>query len=164
VIEIDDKGRKMEPFATAFVERLQELVKGFDSAIEGLSPDALDWTPGPEMNSISVLATHSAAAVRYLIGDVVGGDPSGRVREQEFRTRGVDGEQLRQRFADVVWHSEIVISKLTVADLGKENFSPQHDRTYSVAWCLFRALDHLSEHMAHAQLTRLLWEQQANES
>lgn len=154
----------MEPFATAFVERLHDLVKGFDNAIEGLSPEALDWSPGPEMNSITVLATHAAAAVRYLIGDVVGGDPSGRVREQEFRTRGVDGEQLRQRFAEVVEHSEMIVAKLTTADLGKENYSPQHDRNFTVAWSLFRALDHLSEHMAHAQLTRLLWEQRANES
>jgi hypothetical protein len=26
---------------------------------------------------------------------------------------------------------------------------------------MFRSLDHLAEHVGHAQLTRLLWEQQA---
>lgn len=149
----------MEAFATAFGARLEELVAGFESALQGLPAEALDWVPGAGMNSLTVLATHSIAAVRYLIGDVVAGDPSGRVREQEFRTVGRSAEELSQRFAAVSVYAQDVVSKLTVDDLGKENFSPQHQRNFTVAWTLFRALDHLSEHMAHAQLTRLLWEQ-----
>jgi hypothetical protein len=151
----------MEPFATAFVARLQELVTGFDTALEGLPAEALDWRPGPQMNSITVLATHAIAATRYLIGDVAAGDPSGRVREAEFRTTGVDAAVLRQRFAEVSTYAQNVVATLSVEDLGQERFSPQHDRNYTVAWCMFRALDHLGEHMGHAQLTRLLWEQQA---
>jgi hypothetical protein len=113
------------------------------------------------MNSITVLATHSAAAVRYLIGDVIVGEPSGRVRETEFRAAGVSAAVLRQRLAEVAAYAQNVVSKLTVAELGQERFSPQHNRNYTVVWAMFRALDHLSEHMAHAQLTRLLWEEQA---
>ena len=149
----------MEAFAIAYGERLQELIEGFERALQGLPAEALDWSPGPEMNSLTVLATHSIAAVRYLIGDVVAGDPSGRVREEEFRTVGRSAEELSQRFAAVSAYAQGVVGKLTVEDLGRENFSPQHERNFTVAWCLFRSLDHLSEHMAHAQLTRLLWEQ-----
>lgn len=151
----------MEAFAVAFGERLDELVAGFESALRGLPAEALDWVPGAEMNSLTVLATHAAAAVRYLIGDVAAGEPSGRVREQEFRTVGKSAEALMQRFAEVSSYAKEKVGKFSVADLGKENFSPQHKRNYTVAWCLFRALDHLAEHMAHAQLTRLMWEQRA---
>jgi hypothetical protein len=112
------------------------------------------------MNSLAVLATHAAAATRYLVGDVVGGVPSGRVRETEFRTVGVDGEQLRARLGEAARFAEGVAAKLTAEELGQERFSPQHNRNFTVAWSLFRALDHLAEHVGHAQLTRLLWQQQ----
>jgi hypothetical protein len=150
----------MEAFAVAFTDRLQELVKGFNSALEGLPAEALDWSPGPQMNSLTVLATHSAAAVRYLIGDVIAGDSSHRVREEEFRAVGVGAAALSQRLAAASAYAQDVVTGLTVAELGQQRFSPQHNTNYTVAWCMFRALDHLSEHIAHAQLTRLLWEQQ----
>jgi hypothetical protein len=149
----------MEPFAAAYVMRLQELVRGYESALQGLSPEALDWRPGPEMNSLTVLVTHAAAAARYLVGDVIAGEPSGRVRAEEFVTVGQDAEQLRQRLQEVSTYCQNVVGKLTMADLGQERFSAQHNGNYSVAWFLLRTLDHLSEHMGHAQLTRLLWEQ-----
>jgi hypothetical protein len=149
----------VEALATAYVERLQELVTGFERALQGLSVDALDWSPGPEMNSLTVLATHTIAAVRYLIGDLIADDPSGRVRAEEFRTVGRSAEELGQGFAAVSAYAQGVVGKLTMDDLARESFSPQHERNVTVAWCLLRALDHLAEHMAHAQLTRLLWEQ-----
>lgn len=149
----------MEPFAAAFVARLEELVSGFQTALDGLPPEALDWSPGPEMNSLTVLATHAAAATRYLIGDVVAGDPSGRVREEEFRAAGVDVAALSQRLANVSTYVQGVVATLSAADLGQEHFSPQHNRHFTTAWCMFRTLDHLAEHMGHAQLTRLLWEE-----
>ena len=150
----------MELFASEYLERLESLFSGFDAAIEGLPVAALNWSPGPEMNSIAVLATHAAGATRYLIGDLVGREPSARVREDEFRATAVDGATLRQSLADVAAHSKSVVARLTVNDLEKSYFSPQRQREFTVAWSLLHALDHLAEHMAHAQLTRLLWQQQ----
>ena len=34
-------------------------------AIDGLPPEALDWVPGAEMNSITVLVVHLCGAERY---------------------------------------------------------------------------------------------------
>ena len=154
----------MEAFAAAFVERLQVIGEAFQESVAGLPAEALDWSPGPEMNSLAVLATHAAAATRYLIGDVIAGDPSGRVREDEFRTAGVDAESLRRRLAEMITYAQEVVSQLSVADLEQEHLSPQHNKTVTTAWCLFRALDHLAEHLAHAQLTRMLWLQQKNQA
>lgn len=149
----------MEAFAAAFVERLEELANGFSSALEGLPQEALDWSPGPEMNSLTVLVTHTAAALRYLIGDLVAGEPSNRVREQEFRAMGGDAAALSQRLAEVSAYCRKVVTQLSVADLDQMRISPQHKREFTVALCLFRSLDHMAEHMGHAQMTRLLWEQ-----
>jgi hypothetical protein len=151
----------MEPFAAAFEARLDELVAGFRGAIEGLPAEALDWSPGPQINSITVLATHAAAATRYLIGDVIAGEPSGRVRDAEFRVAKVDGAALLQRMEDTAAYAKGVVGRLTAEDFGSLRLSPQHKREYTVAWCMVRSLDHLAEHMGHAQLTRLLWEEQA---
>jgi hypothetical protein len=150
----------MEAVATAFVTRLGELVKGFQGALEGLPAEALDWSPGSQMNSLTVLATHAAAATRYLIGDVIGGVPSGRVREAEFRATGGDAAALAARLVEAATFAEDVVANLSAEELGAERFSPQHKGNYTVAWCMFRALDHLAEHMGHAQLTRLLWEKE----
>ena len=71
----------MEAFFENYVNRLEALYSHVEAAIEGLSVDALDWSPGPEMNSIAVLLVHLAGSVRYWIGDVAGGEPSGRDRQ-----------------------------------------------------------------------------------
>lgn len=151
----------MEPFAAAFEARLDELVAGFRGAVEGLPAEALDWSPGPQMNSITVLATHATAATRYLIGDVIAGEDSGRVRDAEFRAARVDAVALIQRLEETAAYAKGVVNRLTADDFGKARHSPQHKREFTVAWCMMRALDHLAEHMGHAQLTRLLWEDQA---
>lgn len=41
-----------------YLERLQALHADIECTIEGLPPEALDWVPGPDMNSLGVLAVH----------------------------------------------------------------------------------------------------------
>lgn len=149
----------MDPFFTALYARLQEIHAGLDKALEGLDQGALDWSPGPEMNSLTVLATHVAASERYWIGDVAGGEPSGRVRAAEFETRGKDAAALRARLTEVLDHSHGVLARLTAADLGRECYAPILGDTHTVAWALLHALDHAAEHMGHCQMIRQLWDQ-----
>lgn len=151
----------MEVVYKVFVERLQELFAGYNVALAGLSTEALDWSPGAQMNSLTVLVTHIVAATRYMVGDVVAGEPSGRNREAEFRATGGNEAELRQKLAEVLTYSQQVIARLTPEELARECFSPFHNRHFTVAWSLFRAVDHAAEHMGHAQLTRQLWEQRS---
>lgn len=149
----------MEPLFTALYARLQEIHAGLDKALDGLSQEALDWSPGLEMNSLAVLAAHVAASERYWIGDMAGGEPSGRVRASEFETRGKDGAALRARLAEVLDHSRGVLARLTTADLGRECHSSIQGGTHTVAWALLHALDHAAEHMGHCQMIRQMWDQ-----
>jgi hypothetical protein len=150
----------MEAILTAYEQRLQELIKDFDAVLDGLPQAALDWSPGPELNSLTVLATHSVGSTRYWVGDVVAGDPSGRVRESEFQTTGVDAAQLRQRLAALLEYVRGVLSGLTLADLEQEHFATSRNGNVTAAFGLLHALAHLAEHVGHAQVTRQLWEQQ----
>jgi uncharacterized damage-inducible protein DinB len=147
----------MEPIYAALYDRLQGLHAELHKALEGLDPAALDWSPGPEMNSLAILAAHVAGAERFWIGDVVAGDDSGRVRAAEFETRGQDAAALQARLAETLAYSHAVLSGLTTADLGRECNTPDGEYTYTVAWALLHALEHTAEPVGHCQMIRQLW-------
>ncbi|MBC8448027.1 MAG: DinB family protein [Chloroflexi bacterium] len=149
----------MLPLLEGYLERLQALHADIGRTIEGLPQAALDWVPGPEMNSLAVLAVHVAGAERYWIGDVVGGDPSGRDRAAEFHTQGLDAAALQARLAATLAHSQAVLEKLTLADLEATVVSPRDGRGFTGAWCLAHALEHTALHLGHVQITHQLWEQ-----
>jgi uncharacterized damage-inducible protein DinB len=142
----------------AYFERLEALHDGVKQTLDGLPIEALDWVPGPEMNSLCVLVMHLAGAERYWIGDVAGEDPSGRVREDEFRAAGLDGGELVRRLDDVLAHSRGVLETLSAADLDAAHVSPRDGRTFTVAWALWHALEHTALHLGHAQIMRQLWD------
>lgn len=151
----------MDALFVAYERRLQQLVDEFDAALDGLPASALDWSPGPKINSLAVLAAHSIGATRYWIGDVAAGESSGRVRESEFQTTGVDAAELRQRLGTLMEYVRNVLSRLSLADLEQERFASMQNQSYSVAHCLLHAMAHFAEHVGHAQVTRQLWEQQS---
>jgi hypothetical protein len=142
-----------------YSERLQALHANIERSIEGLLLPALDWAPGPDMNSLGVLAAHVAGAERYWIGDVVGRDPSGRDRAAEFHAHGLDAATLTARLAQTLAHSQAVLAGLTLPDLEATRVSPRDGHEFTVAWCLAHALEHTALHLGHMQITRQLWEQ-----
>ena len=143
-----------------YLERLESLHADIGQTVEGLSPVALDWGPGPDMNSLAVLAAHIAGSERYWIGDIAGNDPSGRVREAEFQTGGLDEATLTTRLETALAHSQATLEKLTLAELEVKRTDPRDGNEYTVAWALFHALEHTALHLGQMQLTRQLWEQQ----
>jgi len=144
---------------TEYAERLQTLHTGMEQIINGLPQAALDWTPGPEMNSIHVLAVHVAGSERYWIGDVAGSDPSGRDRDAEFRSGGLDTYALIDLLDRTLAHSRAVLEGLEPADLETLRISPRNGRQVTVAWCLAHALEHTALHLGHMEITKQLWEQ-----
>ena len=149
----------MEPFYAAFYERLSGVHAELERCLDEAPPEALDWSPGPEMNSLAVLAAHVAGAERYWIGEVAGGEPANRVREREFETAGLAAAALKERLAQSLAHSHSVLERLTYDDLGREVYSTRHQSTYSLAYALLQALAHGAEHMGHMQMVRQLWDQ-----
>jgi uncharacterized damage-inducible protein DinB len=151
----------MDGFLMAYSERLRERVANLEETIQGLSQEALNWSPGLGLNSLAVLVTHTAGSMRYTIGDVIAGEPSGRVRDSEFKVSDATPEQLRRRLSDVLAYSLDVVARIRPEELAESRFSPQHNQNFTVAMTLLRTLDHLTEHLGHAEITRTLWEQQA---
>jgi uncharacterized damage-inducible protein DinB len=149
----------MQMFFTAFLNNLQEHHDEIRTAIKGLSPSALDWTPGAEINSLSVQVTHLTGAERYWIGDVIAREPTERDREAEFRVQGFSGQVLLQRLSDNEAYFQKVLEPLALQVLEQSRISPRNGKSVTVGWALCHVLKHTSLHLGHMQITRQLWEQ-----
>ena len=149
----------MQTFFKDYLDLLQDCHNYILEALEGLPPAALDWTPGHEMNSISVLVVHLTGAERYWIGDIAAQDPTERDRDAEFRVHGVEMDFLKKRLADNLEYARNTLDQMSLQDLEASRVRPSDGREFTVAWALLHALDHASLHLGQIQLTRQLWEQ-----
>ncbi len=148
----------MEQLFADMSERLGTLVEAIEEAVNGVPAEDMDWKPAAEMNSLAVLLTHTAGALRYWVGDVAGGQPSARVRAQEFETRGLDAAALLGRLREALEHSNSVLAGLSVAQLGETRTGGMDKTPRTVGWALLHALEHTALHTGHIQMTRQLWD------
>jgi uncharacterized damage-inducible protein DinB len=149
----------MQLFYKEYINNLQELHNEIQSVIEGLPQDALDWIPGNNLNSISVLIFHISGAERYWLGDVVEQFPSGRNREAEFHVRNISIDALITRLNESQEYVSRVLERITLQDLEASRTSHRNNREVTVAWALNHILKHTALHVGHIQITRQLWEQ-----
>lgn len=145
-----------EVFVT-YLDRLEELHRDFIQALNGLPTEALNWSPGPEVNSLAVLAAHTAGSERYWIGDVIARDDSHRDRDAEFRVQVGNADEAIGRLETALAHSRSVVASLTLADL-EERCRVNDQREVTVAWALLHALEHVAIHLGHAQIMRQWWD------
>jgi uncharacterized damage-inducible protein DinB len=139
-------------------DRFHEIHTDLVKAVEGLPPEALDWTPDPGANSINVLVVHLTGAERYWIGLALHSPPE-RDRESEFQAHGLSAEELKMRLTSSDDDTRQALMRLSLPELETVCTSPRDDRTFTAGWCLLHALEHSALHLGHVQVTRQLWEQ-----
>ncbi|HEY6073501.1 MAG TPA: DUF664 domain-containing protein [Anaerolineales bacterium] len=149
----------MEKLFEEYLALLRDCHNGILKALDGLPMEALDWSPGPEMNSLSVLVFHTTGSERYWIGDVAMDESSNRDRAAEFAVRGVTTEVLKKRLDDALAYAREALGRLSIGDLGASRMDKPNGRTVTVAWAVLHALEHASVHLGHIQITRDLWKQ-----
>ena len=154
----------MQTYLADYFSLLQGCHNDIHKALDGLPPEALDWSPGKDMNSISVLVFHLTGAERFWIGDVAAQESSDRNRESEFKVHDMETNVLKKRLDDTLDYAKATLEKFSVQDLETPRRSPQTDREFTVGWALLHALEHATEHKGQIQLTRQLWEQRQNDS
>jgi uncharacterized damage-inducible protein DinB len=149
----------MIPFFTALSDRFHELHGEILRELDALPADALDWKPGSEMNSIAVIIIHLTGAERFLIGDVVMGEPSNRNRDAEFKVAGLTRQNLVDRINQTDAYITSAFERLSLADLQTERLHPRHGNQVLVSWALLHALEHAATHVGHIQMTVQLWQE-----
>jgi len=153
----------MQPFFPEYLQQLTDLHQGVLDAVQGLTSEALDWTPlrdtSNDMNSINMLVAHICGAERYWIGDVACGKPSGRVRSEEFIVRGMDAPAASAMIHAASQFAIAALEEFKMDDLEKIGTSPPDSRKVTVGWALLHALEHTAMHLGHIQITRQLWDE-----
>ena len=150
----------MLPILTDYLKRLNSVYADLRRALTDLPLDALDWAPGPNLNSIGVIATHTAESQRYWIGEVVGGQLANRNREAEFLAHGQDSTTLIQRLDEGLAQIRAVLERVSLEDLSVVRTSPYRDHDFTIAWVLNHTLAHVASHLGHIEVTRQFWELQ----
>ena len=127
-----------------------------------LEPAQLDWKPDPASNSIAQLVAHTADSQCYWIGEVVGGEATGRDREAAFAVAGLDAAALGALLDDALARSESALEAVTPADLERRSFEGPAGPV-TVMGPLAHALEHTAVHTGHIELMRDLLLREATE-
>jgi Protein of unknown function (DUF1572) len=85
-----------DQFFADYLQRLEGLQHWLHKDVPDLPAEAMDWSPGPEMNSVAVLLAHIEGVLQEGI-DIALSAPPRRVRAQEFQTSGVVGTAVEYR-------------------------------------------------------------------
>jgi uncharacterized damage-inducible protein DinB len=148
----------MHPVFQSYYVLLQTLHRDIKQAIDGLPPEALDWSPAPGVNSIAVLAAHTAGAERNWIGIRAGQRTLQRDRAGEFQVKALDATALLTLLDESQELARDVLENLSVADLTRPAGLRHDDVPVDTAWALWHALEHTAQHSGHIQITRQWWE------
>ena len=152
----------MEPSVSTIAELYKEVHQRIREIVTDLDAEALDWSPGPETNSISVLVVHTLGSEAEVLR-TVRGLTSDRDRDAEFVGRPATAADLLARLdaADALLDEHA--SAITAGDLESMRERPTREPRLGRYW-LFSNYGHAREHLAHMQLTRQLYEQRAGGS
>ncbi len=130
------------------------------SAIAGSSADALNRRPaGDDTNPVAVLVVHAVNSTRWWLSVSLGLPLPERDRSSEFRTVVSGADELVAMFDPVAAECRALLDTDVAFDAGAMREDPRDGEQVSSAWALIHAVEHLREHVAHAELTRQLWEE-----
>ena len=150
----------MDPFLAAARTTFRQQQRAFETVIDGLPVEALDWQPAPGANSLAVLVTHAWGSAQAWVLRAAGREIE-RDRAAEFRAKG-DPAALRTLLAEGWARIEGALGAIDLAALGQVRIGPStrpsSDEVYTGAGCVLHAVEHVQEHLGQAYLTRQLWD------
>ena len=129
------------------------------AAVVGLSSEALNERPaGDDTNPIAVLVVHAVKSTRSWLSVARGLPVPERDRPAEFLTKVADADELLASFDPVAADCRELLDTDAAFDGGVIREDPRDGEQVTAIWALVHAVEHLREHVAHAELTRQLWQ------
>lgn len=135
---------------------LQTQHAGWREIVTGLGPDALNWKPGGDTNSIAVLLSHALDAERFLLATSVDTEID-RDRDAKFRVSASSADELLALVDQTERDVDGYLDALTSGHLSRE--ITRTTRSHTGSWWLLHAIEHSCEHLGQAALTKQMWEQ-----
>jgi DinB family protein len=142
--------------ARGFVD---ESLTSMRAAIVGVSADALNERPaGDDTNPVAVLVVHAVRSTRWWLSVARGLPLPERDRPSEFLTTVADADELLALFDPVASDCRALLDTDAAFDGGMIREDPRDGEQVTAIWALIHAVEHLREHVAHAELTRQLFD------
>ena len=152
-----DIGDDLNALATALLEYVMSIARSFP-------PDKLSEVMTGLDNSPYTVVHHLLGSARYWIGEVVGGQETGRVRSEEFVAHGTI-QDLELRAADTLERLSQTFKNLNASALQPQpidlsrgvlswGFLPPEGRTH--VWVLAHDLAHIGYHLGQLRLLQKL--------
>ena len=144
--------------------QLNELLADLPSAALLYKP--FEHSPWQVTSStLGLIVAHAVSSTIYLLrraewaaGKREWKEIDGDEGSEEFGPANHDIAYLRQRAARTQALMHEMLAGFSTADLDAIRAHPKRvERTFSVRYDLVHAIDHLSQHIGHGQLTRQLW-------
>lgn len=134
---------------TAYLPRIERC-------LEKLSDAEVWWRAGEESNSIGNLLLHLAGNVRQWIVSGVGGNPDGRVRQEEFDERRLlSRAELLGKLKETLAETDAVLADIAPSQLLESRHIQGHDVT--VLEAVYHVVEHFSMHTGQIiLLTKIL--------
>jgi uncharacterized damage-inducible protein DinB len=148
-----------DPTLVAAVELLDRSLQALRGTVDRLSAEQLNARPADGANPLAVIVAHALGATESWISLAVGADLPPRDRAAEFHAVVSDPTLF---LAEVDHRSAAcrgLIERAETFDPARTGFArwtSEPDEPVTAAWALLHALEHLSEHVGHAELTRQL--------
>jgi hypothetical protein len=139
--------------------------------LDGLPSEALIWKPfehspwqGPS-NSLGFIVAHAVSStvyllrqVEYCLGHITWEVVDGDEGPEEFGPANHDLSYLQDRVQRTHTYVRQLLTSLTEGDLDVSRNHPQRtDQLLIVRYAIGEAIEHMSQHIGHGQLTRQLW-------
>jgi hypothetical protein len=149
-----------------FAEKYQEL----EALLDELPDEALLWKPfeqsswqGP-CSPLGGIIAHAVSSTVYLLrraeyslGRVEWSDVDGDEGREEFGPANYKVAYLLARVRRSQEYVNRLLDSLNPGDLDASRSHPRRSLEVAARYDVMHALDHLSQHIGHAQLTRQLW-------
>jgi DinB family protein len=151
-----------DPAIDAAREIASESLDAMRQAIVGAPRELLNWRPaGDDTNPIAVLAVHALTSTRWWLSVAITAVAPERDRPAEFRTIVSNAEELLSVSDPLAAECRLLLQFGDAFDPGASRTDPRDGATVTAAWALIHAVEHLREHVAHAELTRQVWDRAA---
>lgn len=160
------------PELTTYRRLLKEKNREIQSLLADLPAEALLWKPfdgeawGNPANTLGEILAHGISSTVYLIrradwilGRIPWEEVEGDEGPEEFGPANHDPAYLAARSDRMVATVDQALDRLTSPEeLAASRPHPRVGREMNVRYDIQHAIEHLSQHIGHAQLTRQLWE------
>ena len=139
-----------------------------DKILAGLPTEALLWKPAPgdDIAGLGWLLGHGVSSTVYLLkraewvmGRLDWKEIQGDQGKEEFTEANHDSEQMRVRARRTQEYVHGFLASLSAGDLDSSRpHAKRPELVFTARYEIQHAIEHLSQHIGHAGITRQLWE------